>query len=470
MSEYSAGAGSRRRWGIVMGNLDQTDARYCFLKPLFVDGGIIFGLASREENVRDGLAMGEIGRLFPIPTYENIHLEPGRPTVELAENIILVGSSILFLKSNAYPTKGGPPLSVGQDKLGERLKKIEKECCYGFIMRGDHRAVINKVTKEVYRSQRNRRRDIEIDFAVIRRKLRCSSQNTVIVEGLRRLGTIGAAKVLISSIHMGSIEKALSKIKSFDESALLEILVKVTFHPRGNDGVYSFSTVEAVPLMIVYNHQWTYDLIDGHQWIDQHPWDIHLVVSGDDKPIAVPPGATESPVPRLEIQGDLRTLGPGVSALCRRVFATGTGSEEDVTRLLEVLTAQAERFHIELVDETPWNNNLKIVDLPIGRTAIRRVRMQFLVLLALCRALGRGFYCDDSSIRQFLPKYEPGSSAKSLTGQFIAAVPCRLREGFEPLLGPARKPKGYLQVDYSKKTKTYNLRLDRIVLVIKLRL
>ena len=53
---------------------------------------------------------------------------------------------------------------------------------------------------------------------------------------------------------------------------------------------------------------------------------------------------------------------------------------------------------------------------------------------------------------------------------FTKSVSGKLREGFRPLFEQNKKPTDYLQIEYSRKNRSYNLRLDELALVVRLRL
>jgi hypothetical protein len=456
-----------------MRHIVRTDSRYGFYRPFFhAKRGHILGLASRIVHLRDDLALSMIARFFPLPEYDGILVEPARPTLQPADNVILVGSGPLFVRPDAHPISGPePPLCVGEEKLGQRLRPIYSDCCYRLTVDQD-RAVVNEVTGAAYRPERNARGDLGLDYGVIRRVYRGPTQNTIILEGVHRLGTLGAVMVATSQHYLDAIWEAVNAIEGFDEALPLEVLVRSTYEPGTDLGVFAPEAIRAVPLALVYNRRWVYDMTDGHRWSDQLPWDVHLRMWGEDPPAVVPPGTREAPAPRLEVQGDLRGLDPAVEKLCRRVLvaAGGPAREDEQLRLLELLTAEPDRFRIELVEETPWGAALRTVDLPQGHpTPIRRLRKQFLLLLVLCRALQRSFRRDRESIRRFLPRFRPGASAKPEELQFSATVAGKMQEGFEPLFGSARRPRHHAELDYSRKTQAYELRLGRAALVIKLR-
>lgn len=462
-----------------MPHIDPVDSRWGFWAPYFrTRRGQILGLGTTED-VRDGLALTQIVRLFPLPDFEGIVVEPSRPTIQLLEkNLIFVGSTRLFLDPDAHQISGAPPLSIGDEKLRERLRKIYEQCCYRFTV-GKTRAVVNTVTRQKYVPSRNADTDSEVDFGVIRRLYRGPAENTVILEGVHRLGTLGDTKVATDKDDLDSIWDAVKKLDDFDDTQPLEILVQSTFKPRQNQ-VYAFANIMAVPLVIIYSRRYAYDLIKRQRWIDQLPWDINVVIEENAAPRHVVQPDRDPPVPRIEIQADLRGLDEATRRRCRDLLpsevptgkapARNRRSREAARRLLLDLTAKFELFRIELVDTAPWATRVRSTELPDkGHTPIRRTRKQFLIHVALARALGEHFRCDDESVRSIFPQFKPGASAKSLASQFIGSVAGKMRDGFHPLLGDVGHDKEYLQCEYNRRDRTYELRLNRAAVVIKLR-
>ena len=94
--------------------------------------------------------------------------------------------------------------------------------------------------------------------------------------------------------------------------------------------------------------------------------------------------------------------------------------------------------------------------------------------------MGRSFHCDNDAIRRIYPSFKPELPGKTkaqkneqLESKFVGSVPGRLREGFEDLLGPVRKRKDYLQFECAKTPeakRTYSLKLDRGLIVLKIRI
>jgi hypothetical protein len=466
-----------------MPHIDPVDSRWGFYWPFYeTRKGQIYALGTPKDDVRDGLALAQIVRLFPLHDFEGIVVEPSRPTIPLVEkNLIFLGSSQLFVDPDAHQISGAPPLSIGDDKLGERLRRIKEQCCYRFKDQ-EKRALVNTVTGEAYVPARSARADSEVDFGVIRRLFRGPSENTIILEGVHRLGTLGAAKVATERVYLDAIWAAVTQIDGFDEAQPLEILVQSMFKPKQNQ-VYAIENIAAEPLAVVYSRRWAYDLNERRRWKDQLPWDINLLIEEDAPARAVVWPEHDPPVPRLEIQADLRGLDDATRRLCRDVLPGGNGvpigkaparqrsSPEAARRLLlDRLTAKSDLFHIELVDTAPWATKVRSTELPDkGHTPIRRQRKQFLTHLALGRALGEAFRCDDNSVRRVFPQFKLGASAKSLASQFIGSVVGRMRDGFRPLLGDAGRDREYVEIEHSRKDRTYTLRLNRAALMLKFR-
>ena len=459
--------------------MNRNDARYGFFRPFYeTRHGQIIGLATPKDPMRDGLAIALLARHFPLPEYEGISVEPSRPSVHPAENVFLVGSSPLFVKADAHPISGDVlPLCVGERKLGARLRRIDDACCFRFE-NGDGRKLVNDVTGQVWAPNGDPGTNFRQDYGVIRRVFRGPLENTLIVEGVHRLGTLGAAKVVTSPAALDAIWEAVLQLSAFDESRPLEILVRASFTDEAGHGVYSVDAVQAMPILAVYDRQWTFDLAGGRRWTDQMPWDVHVRMRGDEPPASVGPGADASERPRLEIEADLRHAEAAFRRHCVALFASladGYGSipfstDPLLEAVLEGLAAELDRFRVLLVDDAPFSSSERQTELPQGQSRIRKVRKHFLVHLALCRLRGRRFRCEPAALRRYFPDFEGGASAKPFEKQFIGAVPGRMREGFEPLLGEAVRPKDHVRIDYERRQLDYALRLERASLVVRLRL
>jgi hypothetical protein len=456
----------------------RVDSLHRFYEPFFTTRkGHILGLASPRDNIRDGLATTQIARYFPLPDFEGIVVQPSGPTVEPEANLILVGSASLFLDSAAHPISGAPPLSVGEEKLGDRLRAIEAQCCYRFTGEAT-RVLANSVTGQEYVPIQNAEIDLHVDYGVIRRFFRGPSQNTITLEGVHRPGTLGATKVATNKTYLDAIWQALTRIEDFDDAQPVEIIVKAAFTPRQNQGVYALENIRAEPLTIVYNREWVYHLIGSQCWTNQVPWDIHLLVEEDGSPTAVVEEEYDPPVPRLEIQADLGKIDPRIRALCRDLLRCGNGhgarqkrsNRDQARRLLAQLAAKPELFRLELVDIARHGSTIKTTELPDkARTPMRRLRKQFMIHLALGHILGEGVRCDDESVRRHFPSLERRASCQSLTNQLMGAVRGKISDGFGPLFDEAAKTRDYMEIDYSRTGNIYTLRLDRAALVVKLR-
>jgi hypothetical protein len=455
------------------------DEIHGFFRPFYRTGmGHIFTLSAPNDHMRDGLAATQISRCFPLPQYPRIKVEPSRPDIQPSENIILVGSAALFIEPQAHPTAGKRPLSVGYPRLGKRIERIQEQCCYQF-KGGKRAAFVNRETGESYVPEAKDEQGAEVDYGVIRRVFRGPKENTVVLEGLHRLGTLGVAQVVTTPGLLSAIWDAVRKIESFDDSLPLEILVRTTFHPDLSSGVYAFEAINATPLTIVLNRQWVYDLNEDRQWRDQGPWDVSLLVKGDD-PAARVAGATfNPPVPRLEVQANLKDLDPRIQAACRGLpsdmDAISTPVDRrrrkrEAGRLLEALTRESDRFRMDLVETTPIGGRVKETRLPQRPSPPRRRRKKYLVHLILCRILGTSFRCDEASLKKFFPEVVREAGRRDPMKLFTKSVSGKLREGFRPLFERMRKPTDYLQIEYSRKAGTYELRLDELALVVRMRL
>lgn len=452
--------------------VNRNDPRYGFFHPFYKSKkGQILVLATKSDHVRDGLALSHLIRHFPLPEYEGIRMEPGRPGLQLAENLILVGSSPLFVKPDAHPISGTDlPACVGA-RLDERLRRAHDESCFRFEG-GSHRVLVNTVTGE--RHEPSRGRGDWVDYGVIRRVFRGPLENTIILEGGHRPGTLGTVKVATSGIALDAIADAVRKLPDFDESLPLEILVRARVEEGRELGVYGLDGVEAVPLCAVYNRQWVYDLVDPGQWADQLPWDVHLWTKGEEPVRAVKRGLPLDSVPRVEVQVDLRRADGELNELCRRQLANGppangNGDAGAADEMIRRLTADEEAVRLVIVDRHPFLRNERVVDVPPGGTPIRSVRKQFLVHLALDRFLDRSFPCTAESVRTFFPAFGADLPAESLPGAFIGRVNGRIRESLKPLFGTREKPKGYFRIEHSRAERAYRLRLEKSALVLKVR-
>jgi len=461
-----------------MAKVHRVDSLRWFYHVFFLTRkGHILGLATPQDDMRDGLATAQIARYFPLPEYEGIVVQPSRPTVEPAANLILIGSASLFVNPYAHPISGARPLSIGEEKLGERLQTIHDQCCYRFT--GETTRVLeNSVTGQEYVPIQNTEIDLHVDYGVIRRFFRGAPQNTVILEGLHRLGTLASVKVATDKAYLDALWLKLNQLDGFDDAQPIEILVKATFRPGQNQGIYALENISATPLAIVYNRQWVFHLIDDPNWTNQVPWDIHLLVEEEDAPTAVVKDEYDPPVPRLELQADLGKLDPEIRTLCRELLQYENGhptrkrpNRDKARRLLEQLAAKYDLFRIELVHLSQTGNTVKRTKLPDqASSSMRRLRKQFMVHLALGRILGGGVRCDDESVRRHFPSLARRDSNQSPANQLMNSIRGKISDGFGPLFGRAAKTEDYMEIDFSKSDNTYSLRLDRAALVVKLRL
>jgi hypothetical protein len=461
-----------------MRTLSRDDSRYGFFRPFYESGrGHIYGLATLRDNIRDGLATTLIARHFPLPEFQGIGVEPSRPTLQPPENLILVGSASLFVRPDAHPISGDAlPTSVGPERLGARLRGIDDQCCFGFIGERDRR-IVNGVTGATFTPRVDPERGVSEDYGVIRRVFR-GFENTVILEGVHRLGTLGAAKVATDRLCLDGVWEAVRDIDDFDESLPLEILVRATFEDGRGANVLAVDAVRAEPLFAVYNRQWICALGNGRRWHDQLPWDLHVEARGDDPMRAVATGEVPATLPRLEIEADLRGIDCGLVPSARRLLgkpaahggpALPQASAAEVDAFFGEVSAEADRFRVVLVERTPFGVGERRMELPRGRSDIRLVRKQFLLLLAFGRLLGCGLEVRESTIRRHFPKFRTGASGAQLERKFIGDVRGKMRDGFEPLLGEKSKPKDYVSFPCNRRERRYDLGLERCALVVRLR-
>jgi hypothetical protein len=273
---------------------NRDDARFFFYRPLYVtERGLIVGLATTKEQMRDGLAIAQIARFFPLPEYEGIVVEPGRKSLRSDRNLILVGWAWLFIDPESHQVSGREaPARVGKKKL-ERIERLYKRCCFQIIDEKAYRVVVNTVTGarfEPSRANRQKPKGHEVDYGVIRRWFRNPAENTLSFEGLHRLGTLAATKVGTDLVYLDVFLEALGKLVDYDDSLPLEILVKAEFDHDVGD-IYSMDDIVATPLALVYNGQYVYDLIDGHgEWHELKVPSLNGAISLTLKPGCTPEG------------------------------------------------------------------------------------------------------------------------------------------------------------------------------------
>jgi hypothetical protein len=460
---------------------DPEDALHGLFRPFYATGtGHIFTLSAPKGHMRDGLAAAQIARCFALPQYRNILIEPGRPSIKPAENIIIVGWSKLFVEPHKERDSGRGLLTA---RLRERVDRIQNQCCFE-LRRGGQPALVNGVTGKAYVPEERTKQGTELDYGVIRRLIHGPMACTVIMEGLHRLGTLGTAKMITDPALLALIWEARRQLGPVKDSFPLEILVEAVFHPDLSDGVYAFEAIDATPLCVVFNRHWIFDLAHEQEseWRDQRPWNVNLVVKGHRAPVPVPDRDFRPPVPRLELRLDLGDLDQRSRQLCRALLvetggvrpARSAGVRTDqrrATKLLELLAAESDRLPLSLLESPPRGAGaVKEKPLPEGMTFIRRERKRFIVILILCRLLGIAFRNDNKSVQRFFPDFARDLGNRDLPQQLRNRIRGKIGEGFEPLFGETKlKPKSYIQIDHDRKDRTYELRLDQITLVVRIR-
>ncbi len=457
----------------------QDHSLYGFYKPFFdTRTGQIFILCAPKAHIRDGLSAILIARLFGCPSFKGITIEPSRPTIQPAANIVLVGRASLFIDRDLEAVRGKKPLAVGYAKLGQRLDEISRMSCYRFSGSGN-RALVNRLAGTKFAAEDRDRFGKEVDYGVIRRVFRCAGENTIQVEGIHGLGTLGAAKVATTPADLEEVWEAVSKIEDYDPSLPLEILVRTSFDSSLSKEVYSLDAIEARLVNIVYNCKWVYDP-QVRTWEDQEPYDLVLEATAEagrftrlEKPPAIDG-------PWLELEADLRRLDPETRKQCLNLFDKSTNGNgrlqltADRIRsrefLLRSLTASSDLFRTRLHEEASWGAK-KVRILPTNPSEIRLLRKKFLVHLAFGHFLGIPLACRDREIRRYFPELSRrrSSNGRGLVGQITSNLNGRMREGFLPLLGEREAPKDYLKIHFDRKEKNYRLLLQRARLVIKLR-
>ena len=451
------------------------DALYGFFKPFFdTKTGHIFTLSEPKEHMRDGLAAAQVARTFPIPEFRDVLIEPGRPSIKPARNIILVGWSKLFVE----PRKTASGKRLLTARLRERVERIMKECCYEF-RRGRQVAMVNRVSGATYFPEEKGSKGVEVDYGVIRRLFRSPTENTVILEGLHPLGTMGAAQVITDRDLLSAIWEARRKLGDVKDRLPFEILVRAVFQPDLSDGVYAFEAIEATPLYVVFNRRWIYDLSADCEWRDQRPWDVTLQLKGNAPAVRVGQ-RYRAPVPRLEVQMDLTDLHQSSRALCQSllvnadpvVLSTPAGARatrRQAEGLLHTLTSHADRFRLTLMETSERGGTVEEIPLPQGTSRVRQWRKRFIVHLILCRLLGTCFRNNEETIRRVFPEMVEKARQRDPTRVFPNRITGKIREGFGPLFGEARKPTGYAGIENNPRERMYELRLDQIVVVVRIR-
>jgi hypothetical protein len=458
---------------------------YSFFEPFFkTKTGQIIGLATRLESMRDGLAMTLLARFFGLPEHHGIKVEPGRRTLPpLARNVILVGWTWLFLHPGRTSGRDAPA-RPGRAKLS-RIEELHSRCCLRIEEdKAGVRRVINGLTKRTYEPRRaGADGEPEVDYGVIRRWFPSVSSNMITLEGLHRLGTLGATIVATSEQDLERIHSAIQSLDDYDKKLPLEILVEAEFFPD-TDEIYSFASVTAKPLVLIYNSQFVYDMADEERgWQDQRPLDIHVAAIGSAAARPFPQGPRDPKVPRFELLIELGNRSVADRNLCREVLsdeALSPGakrSEKRVTQLIDLLVDLSDDFKLELWDPPLQGQTARPISLPKGRlTDLLKTRKRFLIHLVLCRLMGRPLPCTEGLIRQTYGGFQrklrgktDEDRAEDLVRKFIGAVPGKLREGFKPLL---EENKNYLRTVCSKTPqaqRTYTLKLERVMIVLKIR-
>jgi len=441
--------------------------------------GQVFGLASPRDQVRDGLAFVQIARQFPESRYREIVFEPGCRSIQPAENVMIVGNALLFAPPGTQvPKDEAMHVPVVAALLADRLCRIEAECCFRFEGTKERRCLVNTVTGERFESRIDRRKRVVEDHGVIRCVFRSNVENTTTFEGNHRLATMGVTKVATDDLLLEAVRNAIKQIPHFDGTLPMEILVHATFDDVAGEGVYTMRDVNAVPVLVVYDRRWVHGLQPGDRWRDQLPWDVVRSAVKDAAATELS-SAADAPLPRVEIEADLRSAN-GAREVAREFLAAtphrtngsappSPSSREE--RLLGELMDAIQHFRIELVQEGPAGRGEKRTELPTGQlTRIRTIRKQFFVQLALLRLLGRGFHRSEEAVRTQFPMFGAGLADDVYLKRFVGSVPGRMREGFFPLFGEAARPRDHLQIDFDRKAESYTIRLGTVALVLKVRL
>ena len=107
---------------------------------------------------------------------------------------------------------------------------------------------------------------------------------------------------------------------------------------------------------------------------------------------------------------------------------------------------------------------------------IRSVRKRFVIHLLLGRLLDCPFHMSAENIRRNYPEFErelngktPQARDRDLESKFIGQVSGRLGEGFGPLVTSSLRKRPYLSRRLDRSTRTYAVKLERGLVVLKLR-
>lgn len=448
-----------------------------YFRPFFhTKSGHIFTLCAPHEHMRDGLAAAQIARYFPLPEYAGISIVPGHPGSTPDANIIIVGWSKLFVDLHDPP--GGKRLA--SKLLKARIEGIMKQCCFEF-RKGRQAALVNRVSGACFTAQAAGKEEVKVDYGVIRRLCRSATENTVIVEGLHWLGTLGAAKVLTQASLLEDIWEKRRELGDVRDSVPFEILVRAEFDPQIRDGVHALEAIHATPLLAVHDRDWVMDLVDDGDWVDQRPWEATLVAreEGPARPVA---SSARLPVPRLEIHLDLAEMDRRVRDLARLLLVDATvGSlpvpERDrrgrkrVDRLLEKLTLASDQSRLLMVGLSGRDSTIHETVLPEGGSKSHHLRKRFLLHLALRRILGSVFCNDEESVRRFFPELAEAADGKKVTDYFTKRLTSRLGEGLQAVFGDGspRSKKDYARIEKNPRERSFALHLERMALVVKVR-
>ena len=448
-----------------------------YFRPFFrTKSGHIFTLCAPHGHMRDGLAAAQIARYFPLPEYAGISIVPGHPGSTPDANIILVGWSKLFVDLHKPP--GGKRLF--SKLLKTRIEGIMKQCCFEF-RKGRQAAMVNRVSGARFTAQAGVREGIKVDYGVIRRLCRSATENTVIVEGLHWLGTLGAAKVLTQASLLEDIWQKRSKLGDVRDSAPLEILVRAEFDPQIRDGVHALEAIQATPLLAVHDRDWVMDLVDDGDWVDQRPWEATLVAREEGSAMLVGPGA-RLPLPRLEIHLDLGEMDRRVRDPARKLLVDATGGSlpvpdrdragrRQVSRLLEKLTLASDQSRLLMIGLSKRDSSIHETVLPEGGSKAHHLRKRLLLHLSLRRILGSVFCNDEESVRRFFPELAEAAGRTKVTDYFTKRLTSRLGEGLQAVFGDGsqRNKKDYARIEKNPRKRSFALHLERMALVVKVR-
>jgi len=434
-----------------------------------------------RDHIRDGMAAMLLARHFSLPRYEQIVVEPSRPSLIPARNMLVIGQVKMFLDGAQPGMRQPSPTPVDRRLIGERFGRLIEEACYRHEASP---AVVNSITRASWASG-NTPDGKEYDYGIIQRACRGAAENTLVCSGNHWLGTLGAAMVSTDSVYLGIIRRAVSRIEGLDPSLPVEVLVRATFDPLLADGNNDPRAITAVPLEIVYNRRGAARLdVDPERWVDQRPWDLECDAWEDPTLERIPAAQRMEGRSLLEVEMDLSGCDPELRERCRKHLTGKIGQGEcatswpvDKEELVNYLITCIDRTHMTFHELAPLGPRPPL-DIPgSAGSSTRRDCQRFLLTLVLSLFAGIRFHPDESNIRSLFPEFSRRKSAAAKTGRqglstlFKGAVNGRMREIFGRLFGASSRSRGHLEVRLEGvgNEKHYRLRLKQSGVRLKMR-